>query len=84
MEQDDTPAENGWFYRRWFTFVSSSIYMAILTFSIIKIDDSSDLKWIALALIGAKVILDGLYMAGASVLDYAKVVASWKGNNKDE
>ena len=81
-EEDNTPPESGWFYRRWFTFISSITYLLIVVGAVIKIDTPEDLKWIALALIGAKVVLDGLYMAGASVLDYAKLAAGWKGKNE--
>jgi hypothetical protein len=82
MEEDNTPAESGWFYRRWYTFISSVLYMAGIFAIVAKIDDASALKWIAIGLIACKVIIDGLYMAGASVLDYAKLAASWKGNNE--
>jgi hypothetical protein len=83
MEQDNTPPEVGWFYRRWFTFFSSVAYMGGLFYVIAKLDDANALKWVAMGLIGLKAIIDGLYLAGASVLDYAKLAASWKGN-KDE
>jgi hypothetical protein len=78
--EDQTPAERGWFYRRWYTFISSVFYAAALTTIILKVEDNDVLKWIALALIGTKIIIDTLYMAGASVLDYAKLAAGWKGN----
>ena len=84
MEQDDTPAENGWFYRRWYTFISSIGYMGIALIAALRMDDATELKWVVLAVVGAKVVIDGLYLAGASVLDYAKLAASWKGNNKNE
>ena len=81
MDNDDTPPEIGWFYRRWFTFVSSIFYAIALSAIIYKINDADALKWVGLALIGAKIAIDGLYLAGASVLDYAKLAQGLKGNN---
>ena len=80
--EDSTPPEKGWFYRRWYTFVSSIFYAAAITLIIFKVEDNDVLKWIALSLVAAKIIIDTLYLAGASVLDYAKLAAGWKG--KDE
>ena len=82
MEEDLTKPEMGWFYRRWYTFISGLMYMSGLAMIILKLDDSGSLKWIAMGLIASKIIIDGLYLAGASVLDYAKLAASWKGNNE--
>ena len=82
MEEDNTPPESGWFYRRWFTFISSAWYMVLITIATIKVDSDDTLKWIVFALVASKIILDGLYMAGASVLDYAKLAAGWKGKNE--
>lgn len=41
------------------------------------------LLWVALALIAYGIITDGLYMGGASVLDYAALASAWKGNKTD-
>lgn len=83
MEDDNTPPERGWFYRRWYTFISSLIVFVLLLTAVVNVDSDDVLKWIALSLIGWGIIKDTLYMAGASVIDYAKLAASWKGK-KDE
>lgn len=51
------------------------IYLVIFKMSV-----ANPLMWIGVGLISAAIILDTLYIAGASVIDWAQVVSSWKGN----
>lgn len=82
---DDTPAETGWLYRRWYSFSGVVVIYLLLLVIILSLGASPDpLKWIALALIGWGAIKDGLYMAGASIIEYAKLAGAWKGNKVDD
>ena len=77
---DDTPAESGWPFRRWWTFISSGAVFALLVASVIFMFIlNQPLLYVTLALILLLAIKDGLYLGGASVLDYAELVKSWRG-----
>jgi hypothetical protein len=76
---DDTPAEAKFTWRRIYTYGSALLTNALLARVVLKIDGDEPLKWVALALIGANALREGFYMGGASVVDYAKLAASWKG-----
>lgn len=81
---DDTPAETGWFYRRWNTFITKGlIYLLLIVIVCCMAALKQSLLWVALALIAYGIITDGLYMGGASVLDYAALASAWKGNKTD-
>jgi hypothetical protein len=81
---DDTPAETGWFYRRWNTFITKGlIYLLLIVIVCCMAALKQPLLWVALALIAYGIITDGLYMGGASVLDYAALASAWKGNKTD-
>jgi hypothetical protein len=47
-----------------------------LTAIIWRLDDPSALRWLGLALIGANVVIATLYLAGATVTDWAKLAAA--------
>lgn len=81
MEQDNTVPEISWFWRRWYTYISKLLYMIGVYLVIFKLSITNPLLWIGVGLIAAAIILDTLYIAGASVIDWAQVVASWKGKN---
>lgn len=81
---DDTPAETGWLYRRWYSFAGAVIIYVLILIIILTISAADPLKWIALALIGWGAVKDGLYMAGASIIEYAKLAGAWKGNKVDD
>jgi hypothetical protein len=81
---DDTPAETGWLYRRWYSFTGAAIIYILLLIIILSIATPDPLKWIALALIGWGAVKDGLYMAGASIIEYAKLAGAWKGNQVND
>lgn len=78
--QDDTPAETGWLYRRWYSFAGAAIIYVLLAIIIFLVGPGDPLKWIALGLIAWGAVKDGLYMAGASIIEYAKLAGAWKGN----
>jgi hypothetical protein len=81
---DDTPAERGWLWRRSYTYAATAVNSLFVGVVIWKLDDPSALKWIAIALVVSNIILAGLYLAGASVLDYAKLAGAWKGKDPKE
>lgn len=81
---DDTPAENGWLFRRIYTYVVTLINLCFIGVIAWKLDDPDALKWVALALIGFNAIMAGLYMAGASVIDYAQLASAWKGGQVED
>lgn len=76
MSPPRPPIEVRWFYRRIFTYGACAANSAGLAAIILRLDDPSALKWLGLALIGANVVLGTLYMAGATVTDWAKLVAA--------
>jgi hypothetical protein len=78
---DDTPAERGWLWRRSYTYAATAVNLLFVGFVIWKLNDPSALKWIAMALIVSNIVMAGLYLAGASVLDYAKLAGAWKGKD---
>jgi len=63
-------------FRRIYTYVATVLNSAGVGAIIWRIDDPQALKWIGLALIGANVILATLYLAGATVTDWAKLAAA--------
>lgn len=81
---DDTPAERGWLWRRSYTYAATAVNLLFVGVIVWKLDDPGALKWIAIALVVSNIIMAGLYLAGASVLDYAKLAGAWKGNTLRE
>jgi hypothetical protein len=76
MSEPRPPIEVRWLYRRIFTYAACGANSAGLAAIILRLDDPIALKWLGLALIGANVVLGTLYMAGATVTDWAKLVAA--------
>jgi hypothetical protein len=79
---DDTPPEPKWFFRRIYAGVLTVLIAAGVALIIFKIDTPLDLRWIALALIVRGVLLDTLYIAGAS-FDWAQIVRVRFGKGGD-
>jgi len=77
---DDTPAEVSFRWRRIYTFAVGALSAVAVGFIIAKVTGDEALKWIALALIAQNVVVMGFYMAGASLVDWAKLAAGWKGS----
>ncbi|MFT4935313.1 MAG: hypothetical protein ACI9LT_002010 [Pseudoalteromonas distincta] len=80
MSEPRPPIEVRWLYRRIFTYAACAANSAGLAAIILRLDDPIALKWLGLALIGANVVLGTLYMAGATVTDWAKLVAAGRRN----
>ena len=70
------PIEVRWLYRRLFTYGSALLNAIGIMTVISRLEDAAALKWIGLGLIGANVVLGGLYLAGATVTDWAKLAAA--------
>lgn len=81
--EDDTPAESGWVYRRWNTFITKiAIYLLLVGIVIAMGLTNQPLMWVAIVLIIYGMVTDGLYMGGASVLDYAEIAKGLSGFRK--
>lgn len=81
---DDTPAEQSWTFRRIFTWAATAINSLLVGAIIWKLDDPTALKWLGLALVASNIVMATAYLCGASVIDYAKLAASWKGKAPPE
>jgi hypothetical protein len=83
--EDDTPAESGWVYRRWNTFITKiAIYLLLVGIVIAMGITNQPLMWVAIVLIIYGMVTDGLYMGGASVLDYAEIAKGLSGLRKKQ
>ena len=67
------PVEVRWFWRRVYTYGVTVLNCAGLGVIVLRLNNAEALKWVALALIGANVVLATLYLAGATVTDWAKL-----------
>jgi hypothetical protein len=70
------PIEVRWFWRRIYTYVATVLNSVGVAAIIWRLHDPSALKWLGLALIGANVVMATLYLAGATVTDWAKLAAA--------
>ena len=70
------PIEVRWVWRRIYTYASTLLNSVGLGAIIWRLDDPGALKWLGLALIGANVAMATLYLAGATVTDWAKLAAA--------
>lgn len=70
------PIEVRWVWRRVYTYASTLLNSIGLAAIIWRLDDPGALKWLGLALIGANVVMATLYLAGATVTDWAKLAAA--------
>ncbi len=76
MSEPRPPIEARWFFRRIYTYAASLLNFGLLAAVVCRLQDPAALKWLGLALIGANVVLGTLYLAGATVTDWAKLVAA--------
>jgi hypothetical protein len=67
------PIEVRWFWRRIYTYALTLLNCAGVGVIVTRINGAEALKWIGLALIGANVVTATLYLAGATVTDWAKL-----------
>ncbi|WP_411286792.1 hypothetical protein [Phenylobacterium sp.] len=70
------PVEVRWLWRRIYTYGASVLNSAGVGAVIWRLDDPQALKGIGLALIAANVVMATLYLAGATVTDWAKLAAA--------
>lgn len=73
------PIEVRWLWRRVYTYGATVMNTAGLAGVVWRLDDPAALKWLGLALIGANIVLATLYLAGATVTDWAKLAAAGRG-----
>ncbi|MDB5476477.1 MAG: hypothetical protein JWP49_1988 [Phenylobacterium sp.] len=62
-----------WLWRRIYTYAATLLNSAGVAGVVWRLHDPQALKWIALALVGANVVVATLYLAGATVTDWAKL-----------
>lgn len=75
-ERIGAPVEIKWFWRRWATFLVGGLAYGLIWIIISKLTDADALKWIALALVCLIGVAHTIYLTGATVTDWAKVVAA--------
>lgn len=62
-----------WFWRRLFTFLFMGVNTATVGWIVFKVDDADALKWIAMMLVFADILLAFVYMAGATLVDLTRL-----------
>ena len=62
-----------WFWRRLFTFLFMGVNTATVGWIVLKVDDPDALKWIAMMLVFADILLAFVYMAGATLVDLTRL-----------
>jgi hypothetical protein len=67
------PVEVRWLWRRIYTYAVTVLNCAGLSAIVWRLSSAEALKWLGLALIGANVVVATLYLAGATVTDWAKL-----------
>jgi hypothetical protein len=68
-----------WLWRRIYACAATLLNSAGIAAIIWRLDDPDALKWLGLALVGANVVMATLYLAGATVTDWAKLAAAARG-----
>jgi len=77
------PVEITWLWRRIFTYLASLANAGLLAAVIVKVRDAQGLAALGLALIAANVVLATLYLAGATVTDWARIAGAARGGPRD-
>ncbi len=67
------PVEVRWLWRRVYTYSATLLNSVGIVAIVVRINDAQALKWLGLALIGSNVVVATLYLAGATVTDWAKL-----------
>lgn len=67
------PIEVRWLWRRIYTYAVTLLNCAGLGAVVLRLNNAEALKWVGLGLIGANVVVATLYLAGATVTDWAKL-----------
>lgn len=65
-----------WLWRRIYAYAATLLNSAGVGAVIWRLHDAGALKWLGLALIAANVAMATLYLAGATVTDWAKLAAA--------
>ena len=73
------PVEVTWLWRRVFTYLASLANAGLLAAVIVKVRDPKGLATLGLALVAANVVLATLYLAGATVTDWARIAGAARG-----
>ncbi len=73
MSTPDNPAEVRWLWRRIYAYAATLLNSVGVTVVVCRLSDPAALKWLGLALIGSNVVMATLYLAGATVTDWAKL-----------
>jgi hypothetical protein len=68
-----------WLWRRIYAYAATVLNSAGVAAIIWRLDDPQALKWLGLGLVSANVIMATLYLAGATVTDWAKLAAAARG-----
>jgi hypothetical protein len=76
------PVEVTWLWRRVFTYLASLANAGLLAAVILKVRDPQGLAALGLALVAANVVLATLYLAGATVTDWARIAGAARGGAK--
>lgn len=67
------PVEVRWLWRRIYTYAATLLNSLGMVVIVTRLSDPHALKWLGLALIGSNVVMATLYLAGATVTDWAKL-----------
>ncbi len=70
------PIEVRWLWRRVYTFGATLLNSLAVGGIVWRINDALTLRWLGLALVGANIIIATLYLAGATVTDWARLARS--------
>ena len=62
-----------WLWRRIYTYAVTVLNCVGVGVIVARLNNAEALKWIGLALVGANVVTATLYLAGATVTDWAKL-----------
>lgn len=73
------PVEITWLWRRVFTYLASLANAGLLAAVIVKVRDPRGLAALGLSLVAANVVLATLYLAGATVTDWARIAGAARG-----
>jgi len=76
------PVEVTWLWRRIFTYLASLVNAGLLAAVSAKVKDPQGLATLGLALVAANVVLATLYLAGATVTDWARIAGAARGGAK--
>lgn len=68
-----------WLWRRIYAGAATLLNSGGVAAIIWRLNDPDALKWLGLALVGANVVMATLYLAGATVTDWAKLAAAARG-----